>query len=587
MNIQRNIMSRASGIKLGVVFGIVSILSLLAAASAHAEVIRSFTSDITITKDATLEVVEEIVYDFGDAERHGIFRTIPTTHPEPASVWSKERYIDIEIKSVSRNGNPEPFAREKSGRTDTVRIGSTNESIDGIHSYKIEYVVRGALSHPRETYPEVYWDATGNDWEVPILSARATLYDPDNILRTERSCYRGTDGARASCIISATSTAVVFSSANLAPGEGMTFANAIESSRIATVKLERFNYYIFIKAGFLALVILIMYLTYRYHTRYRDNKPVIAQYEPYPGILPMYTGVLIDGYFDPKDIAAGILYLAEQGYIRIKKTERKAFFFFEVDDYEITIQKKLPSEVPEFAHDLLSLLFVSLDVGNRVAISEVTKDRDKRFRNGYELNFFKSSVAKDLAARGFYQFLKGAEDFPFLFKMTRSSAVMKALDGIIIAGCIVGIFIFEGYLFFAALFFLFAIFGLHLLARRLTRKGYEAVNHLKGYKLYLSVAEADRLKFHNAPEKSPEEFIKHLPYAVAFGVEKEWAQVFKEITITPPDWFDTSGASFSAANLSSSLGAFSSSLAAPSGSSAASGGGSSGGGAGGGGGGSW
>jgi uncharacterized membrane protein len=124
---------------------------------------------------------------------------------------------------------------------------------------------------------------------------------------------------------------------------------------------------------------------------------------------------------------------------------------------------------------------------------------------------------------------------------------------------------------------------------RRTGLGYEALNHLEGFKLFLSVTDKERFAFHNAPEKSPELFMKYLPYAVAFGVEKEWAKVFASLTIPNPNWYEGSGgiSAFSATALTSDLASFSTSFSASSGTSGSSGGGSSGGGGGGGGGGSW
>ena len=83
--------------------------------------------------------------------------------------------------------------------------------------------------------------------------------------------------------------------------------------------------------------------------------------------------------------------------------------------------------------------------------------------------------------------------------------------------------------------------------------------------------------------------MQYLPYAIAFGVEQEWSEAFKSITIPNPEWYDGgSTSSFSATNLTTSLGAFSTAFASSSGSSGGSGGsGSVGGGSGGGGGGSW
>ena len=39
----------------------------------YAEEIRSFSSDITINRDSSIEVLESINVDFGTAQRHGIY----------------------------------------------------------------------------------------------------------------------------------------------------------------------------------------------------------------------------------------------------------------------------------------------------------------------------------------------------------------------------------------------------------------------------------------------------------------------------------------------------------------------------------
>ena len=81
-----------------------------------------------------------------------------------------------------------------------------------------------------------------------------------------------------------------------------------------------------------------------------------------------------------------------------------------------------------------------------------------------------------------------------------------------------------------------------------------------------------------------------LPYAVLFGLEKQWAQEFAKLYEQPPDWYGGSAA-FNAAAFSHAVGGFNSAAAASfsapssSGSSGFGGGGFSGGGGGGGGGG--
>src|SRR5690606_4162418 len=87
-------------------------------------------------------------------------------------------------------------------------------------------------------------------------------------------------------------------------------------------------------------------------------------------------------------------------------------------------------------------------------------------------------------------------------------------------------------------------------------------------------------------------FEKLLPYAIAFGVEKVWAERFKDLNLKQPEWYVSSThtgfntAAFTS-NLNSSLSSFNSAANPPASSSGFSsgsgGGGSSGGGGGGGG----
>jgi hypothetical protein len=136
-----------------------------------------------------------------------------------------------------------------------------------------------------------------------------------------------------------------------------------------------------------------------------------------------------------------------------------------------------------------------------------------------------------------------------------------------------------------------------------TPLGRSIADEIEGMRLYLTVAEKDRLAFHHPPERTPEHFEKLLPYAIALGVEDQWAKqfsdVFERITAETkqtyqPNWYR--GNRFGTGSISGFGRAFGGSLAAasvnPSSSSGGRtggsfGGGSSGGGGGGGGGGGW
>lgn len=156
-----------------------------------------------------------------------------------------------------------------------------------------------------------------------------------------------------------------------------------------------------------------------------------------------------------------------------------------------------------------------------------------------------------------------------------------------------------------------AIFILSMKPWRLTDKGLALKRYLEGLKMYIGVAETERLKMLQSPEGAekvrsivdgdptagPKLLVKLyervLPYAVLFGQEKQWnAQLgrYYETANGSPDWYAGQTA-FNAAAFSSAMSSFSqasshaSSISSSSGGSG--GGGFSGGGGGGGGGGGW
>jgi len=129
-----------------------------------------------------------------------------------------------------------------------------------------------------------------------------------------------------------------------------------------------------------------------------------------------------------------------------------------------------------------------------------------------------------------------------------------------------------------------------------TPDGRKVLDHIAGFKQYLSITEADRLDRVTPPKDTPELFEKYLPFAIALSVENHWAKRFEGVLAAASaqrqqtfGWYSGSSTPWSnptgfvdsvGSSLSSAVGAAST---AP----GSGGGGSSGGGGGGGGGGGW
>jgi hypothetical protein len=58
--------------------------------TAHAEVIKSFDSQITVNPDASVSVVETIVYDSEGLEKHGIYRDITPRNAKGEKMMLKD-----------------------------------------------------------------------------------------------------------------------------------------------------------------------------------------------------------------------------------------------------------------------------------------------------------------------------------------------------------------------------------------------------------------------------------------------------------------------------------------------------------------
>ena len=61
------------------------------------------------------------------------------------------------------------------------------------------------------------------------------------------------------------------------------------------------------------------------------------------------------------------------------------------------------------------------------------------------------------------------------------------------------------------------------------QKAMQVLADIKGLAMYIGAAEAQRLNFINPPDRTPEEFHRLMPYAVALGLEKAWGAQFADM----------------------------------------------------------
>ena len=146
-------------------------LSVLPATAA--EEITLFSTNVTLNTDGSVKVTETItVTAEGDEIRRGIFRDIPTTLTNPDGSRLRS---NLAVISVTRDGRVEPYAIERITNGVRIRIGDADVFLNyGSHRYVITYTMT-RMARRFEDHDELFWNATGNYWNFPILRAVATV----------------------------------------------------------------------------------------------------------------------------------------------------------------------------------------------------------------------------------------------------------------------------------------------------------------------------------------------------------------------------------------------------------------------------
>ena len=195
------------------------------------EVIHSYDVAIEIRADDSIRVTEAIAYDFGSSPHHGIFRDVPTRE---AYDDRYDRVYPLHVESVEATGGASAdyeVSQEPGGIT-RIKIGDPDETITGVHTYTIVYTVEAAMNGFRD-HDELYWNAIGAYWEVPVETATATVSAPAPI--TDITCYAGPVGSTAPCDkgrILEDGTAR-FRQSNLFPFEAFTVVAALPKGVVA------------------------------------------------------------------------------------------------------------------------------------------------------------------------------------------------------------------------------------------------------------------------------------------------------------------------------------------------------------------
>lgn len=473
-----------------------------------------------------MDVTETIRPHF-TAARRGIYRTIPVEYRGPQGFNYTLLLDNITVKD--ENERPLKYESSRTGHYRKFKVyvpGAENAT----RTVVLHYTVLDGLRF-FEDHDELYWNVTGDGWELPIKSASARIVLPSGVTGVRALTFTGAYGSREQEATTEITANAVESRMRrpLNFHEGMTAVVGWDKGFVREPS-NAARAAVFLKSNWalgmpLCVAAAMFWLWY---TRGRDPRlrPIAPQYAPPEGLTPSEVGTLVDNSADMRDISAMLVDLAVRGYILIEEKKKEHLMGLWSDkDYTFHLQKKttewndLKPHEQEMLGDLFSagaLESVNLSDLHNTFYKNLPAIRDRIFDSLMNHHYYLHRPDRVRQA-----YLVGGVTAGFVLAWA-GSALARSLGmapfSFILAAVISGAVI--------------CVFGWFMPAR--TLQGARALEGALGFEDFLGHVEADRFE---RTIKTPQMFEKFLSYAMALGVEKKWAAAFKDIYTQPPNWY--------------------------------------------------
>ena len=592
-----------------------------------------FTADYYLSRDAEgvskLKVIERFTTEFPSFDQNkGICRKIPFTNQNKKNVTL--RGLDESKIKLYRNGEKEPIYSIEE-MSDYYEVCTGDETyVHNTQIYTFEYEFEKTVTD-WEKYQELYWDTNGNGWYQKFGSVTARVHfvgDLSEKFDGGKWCYVGRYGEKGQerCEITEIADGIQFVTKNLDSHENLTFDVQFKPGSFVVPPADK-NYTLVIIMIVVTLIcLLVLFFPFRRFLKTSEKRKFYKGFFVKPEFQPhkQYTvGELTENYIGKKKDSkvAVLLDMIVNKQVRLIKDENAK------KKWSLLVEKK--DEITDEGDNILKILNGGDDYndGDTIEVKRRTPtEKLARIGRRYTKSIVNSLKSHGLAESKFSEYSGSSVSligtlisfFVMIWFFAPFVAVVAmiifgpAIEGDLV-GDVIGEDIFVPVVVgvILATIVLYAVFKKNTnpyLAR--TKKGLEMSRFMDGAKMYIKMAEADRMKMLQSVsgvDISPKGIVnlyeKLLPYAAVFGLEKSWMAEMEEYCktedIEEPEWYSSGIDSYSMHSIissatryaNSSSGYSSSSISGGGGSSSSfsggGGGGFSGGGGGGGGGGGW
>lgn len=546
---------------------------------AQTESILDFHSDISLSPDGTMHVIETIRVNTRSQIRHGIYREFPTTYFDRLG---KRYVVGFQFLGATRDGAPESTRLLPQSNGQRIYLGQQNLLLPkGEHTYTIEYLTNRQLGFFKD-HDELFWNVTGNGWAFPIAQASATVHLPNNVPTeaVQLSGFTGPQGSTARDLAATTGDGafLFISNAPLPPYAGLTILLSWPKGFVAEpTEAEKRRMFLEDNREWLCIVVgsvlLLLYYLMAWLTvgrgPTRSELPPI--YEPPTNLSPAAMRYLVRMDYDNKVFAAAILSLAVKGYLTIRQQAGSYTLYLianvrpHLSPDESAIAEKLFSGRTELWLHNTNHVTIRAAIAALKNLLRATQEKVYFFSNtrymipavvitaaaflGIALSHPVPQIAMDLficiwltvwsfavagllmaAAKSWKTAFAGGQGSSLLI----GKAVFTSLLTLPFLGgeCLGIFFLVKTTSPLAAAFLLGSVLVhivFHHLLKAPTTEGAQLLDQITAFKQFLGSVDGGRLNRPMPPDQSPLTFEKFLPYALALDVEQAWAEKFSAV----------------------------------------------------------
>jgi uncharacterized membrane protein YgcG len=504
---------------------------------------RSFNAVYDLGRDdakhATLAVKETIVALFPQSNQNrGILRDIPNVYGS----------ADLQTKVVSvvdEKGADVPFTEDDQGDVVELALG-TEAYVHGATTYVISYTQADTIRHfPNTDDDEFYWDVNGNGWGQPFQQVGAqVVVDPSlsSALTGHNACYQGAQGSTTPCssgvvVDGSTLTALT---TDLAPGDGLTVAIGFTSGTFVDVSSDPNNQpgsgdstpatpaqiagVLLSLLGFpAALIGVISGVVSRLPRTEPARGTIIPQYSVPGGIDVMVAAELIAR--PATAVPAQFVSLSVKG-----KTRLLGYAVKEARASDYSIQLLDPTGLDPIEQQVVDALF------GAGAKPGATHDLRTHGDDALADALAPALATARTAVAAYYDGHRRTVGGTIALVITVALTLTALLSAVILGGFVGLVTGFIGIV--AGLIGVGAAYLGFRGRRKLSDVGAQWNDYLLGMRMYLQLAEQDRLRVLQSPTGAEridtadgkqliKLYEKLLPWAIIWGVEDQWSKVLE------------------------------------------------------------